>query len=123
MPPKFDPKDPATATLIARFTNLGLAPPTATELVRQPKAYAALGGLMDEYGLNDKSFDERTAGALVKLSGVGAKLGPGEKGYIIKRIEEGAIKSPDQVAGGWLGLSRTISGCRVYQISSRGAPC
>jgi glutaminyl-tRNA synthetase len=100
MPPKFDPKDPATATLITRFTNLGLAAPTATELARQPKAYAALGGLMDEYELNDKTFDERTAGALVKLSGVGAKLGPGEKGYIIKRIEEGAIKSPDQVAGG-----------------------
>jgi glutaminyl-tRNA synthetase len=99
MPPKFDPANPATAALISRFTTLGLAGPTATELVRQPKSGVALAGLMDEYKLDGKTFDQTAAGALVKLSTAGAKLGPAEKGYVVKRIEEGAIKTPDQVAG------------------------
>ncbi|WWC70373.1 glutamine-tRNA ligase [Kwoniella pini CBS 10737] len=98
MPPKFDPKSPENASLISLFQGLGLAEKSATELVRQPKSGVALKSLIDEFQLKDKNFDEKTASALVKLSGSAGKLGPAEKGYIVKKIESGDIKSTDQVA-------------------------
>ncbi|WRT66190.1 glutamine-tRNA ligase [Kwoniella shivajii] len=98
MPPKFDPKSPENAPLISLFQSLGLAEKSATELVRQPKSGVAFKSLIDEFQLNDKKYDEKTASALVKLSGSGGKLGPAEKGFVVKKIEEGEIKSADQVA-------------------------
>ncbi|WWC94004.1 glutamine-tRNA ligase [Kwoniella sp. B9012] len=98
MPPKFDPKSPENASLISLFQSLGLAEKSATELVRQPKSGVAFKSLIDEFQLTDKRYDEKTASALVKLSASGGKLGPAEKGFIVKKIESGDIKSTDQVA-------------------------
>ncbi|WVQ82171.1 glutamine-tRNA ligase [Cryptococcus sp. DSM 104549] len=97
MPPKFDPNSPENASLIARFTNLGLAPNAATELVRTPKSGAAFRALVEQYNLEDKKFDEKQAAALVKLSATGGKLGEEQKGWIVRRIVDGDLKSPDQV--------------------------
>ncbi|KAK8864247.1 glutamine-tRNA ligase [Kwoniella newhampshirensis] len=98
MPPKFDPNSPESASLISLFTSLGLTSNSATELVRQPKSGVAFKALVDEYDLNGKHFDEKQAGALVKLSALGRKLGPAEKGYIVGRVVDGGLKTPDQVA-------------------------
>ncbi|WWC61722.1 glutamine-tRNA ligase [Kwoniella dejecticola CBS 10117] len=98
MPPKFDPKSPENASLISLFQGLGLAEKSATELVRQPKSGVAFKSLIDEFQLTEKKYDEKTASALVKLSASAGKLGPAEKGYIVKKIESGDIRSADQVA-------------------------
>ncbi|OCF36927.1 glutamine-tRNA ligase [Kwoniella heveanensis BCC8398] len=98
MPPKFDPSTPENAALIALFEGLGLANKSATELVRQPKSGVAFKTLIDEYNLSDKKFDEKQAGALVKLSASAGKLGPAEKGYVVDKIVNGSLKTQDQVA-------------------------
>ncbi|RXK40849.1 glutamine-tRNA ligase [Tremella mesenterica] len=97
MPPKFDPTAPEVQALLSLFTNLGLTQNSATELVRQPKAGQALKGLIEEFHLQGQTFDERQAAVLVKLSAVGGKLGPAEKGYVLQRITSGGIRSTDQV--------------------------
>lgn len=101
MPPKFNPDDPATAALITLFTSLGVAPASATELVKQPKQGQAFKGLIDEFRLEDveQKLDEKQAAALVKLATTGGKLGQGEKGFVVQKVLKGDIKSPDQVTG------------------------
>lgn len=101
MPPKFDPTKPENAALISAFAALGLSTNSATELVRTPKSGKAFQALVDEYGLSGKTFEEKQANALVKLSAVGAKLSPEARKYVVDRIVGGDLKSPDQVAGGW----------------------
>ncbi|KAL7421559.1 Glutaminyl-tRNA synthetase [Cryptotrichosporon argae] len=98
MPPKFDPTAPENATLISLFASLGLSSSAATELVRQPKSGAAFKALVDAHGLGGKTFDERQAQALVKLSAVGGKLCAEEKAYVVQKIEKGDLRAPDQVA-------------------------
>lgn len=107
MPPKFNADDPATAALISRFTTLGLAQGTATELVKQPKQGNAFTALIDEFkleeqlaagGASSSTLDERQASALVKLATTGGKLGQGEKGFVVQKVLKGDIRSADQVA-------------------------
>ncbi|WVQ77217.1 glutamine-tRNA ligase [Cryptococcus sp. DSM 104548] len=98
MPPKFDPSAPENAQLISLFQNLGLANKSATELVRQPKSGKAFKSLIDQYNLGNERFDEKQAGALVRLSSVGDKLGEEQKGWLVQKIVKGDVKSPDQVA-------------------------
>ncbi|ODO08942.1 glutamine-tRNA ligase [Cryptococcus wingfieldii CBS 7118] len=97
MPPKFDPAAPENAELISLFQNLGLANKSATELVRQPKSGKAFKSLIDQYSLGNERFDEKQAGALVKLSSVGDKLSEEQKGWLVQKIVKGDVKSPDQV--------------------------
>ncbi|TYJ53430.1 glutamine-tRNA ligase [Cryptococcus floricola] len=97
MPPKFDPSAPENAELISLFQNLGLANKSATELVRQPKSGKAFKSLVDQYSLGNERFDEKQAGALVKLSSVGDKLSEEQKGWLVQKIVKGDVKSPDQV--------------------------
>lgn len=99
MPPKFDPKSPENAALIEQFTNLGLSNNAAVNLVRTPKQVTPFKALIDEYNLSGKSFDEKQAAALVKLSAVGSGLQPPERGYMVDKIVGGSLKSTDQVAG------------------------
>ena len=99
MPPRFDADAPENASLITLFTSLGLAPNSATELVRQPKAGTAFKSLLDEYHLEGKNFDEKQAGALVKLSAAGGKLRREQKGYVVEKIVKGDLRTPDQVTG------------------------
>lgn len=99
MPPKFDPTDPANASLIALFTQLGLPNTTATELVRQPKQGAAVKSLVETYKLENASLDEKQASAMVKLATGGGKLGEAEKGFVVQKVVKGDVKSADQVAG------------------------
>lgn len=101
MPPKFDPNSPENAPLIQLFQNLGLASNSATELVRQPKSGKAFKSLIDEYGLADNKYDEKQAGALVKLSSVSAKLDKEQKDFLVQKIVKGDVKTPDQVTGRW----------------------
>lgn len=98
-PPKFNPADPATASLIAQFTQLGLSSVTATELVRQGKQGVAVKSLIDTYKLENITLDERQASALVKLATGGGKLGEGEKGFAVDKIVKGDVKSVDQATG------------------------
>ena len=104
MPPKFNPDDPATAALITLFTSLGVAPASATELVKQPKQGQAFKGLIEEFDLQDASadrkLDEKQAAALVKLATTGGKLGQAEKGFVVQKVLKGDLKSADQVTGG-----------------------
>jgi glutaminyl-tRNA synthetase len=99
MPPKFDPNSPENASLISLFESLGLTSNAATNLVRTPKSAAPFKALIDDYNLSGKSFDEKQAAALVKLSATGGKLQPPERGYVVDKIVNGALKSPDQVTG------------------------
>jgi glutaminyl-tRNA synthetase len=111
MPPKFDPTKPENAALISAFAALGLGANSATELVRTPKSGKAFQALVDEYGLAGKTFEEKQANALVKLSAVGAKLSSDARKYVVERIVSGDLKSPDQVAG--------KSGARRVHVHSR----
>ena len=99
MPPKFDADAPENASLISLFTSLGLPSNSATELVRQPKAGASFKSLVDEYHLDAVRLDEKQAGALVKLSASGGKLGREQKGFVVERVVKGDLRSPDQVIG------------------------
>lgn len=99
MPPKFDPTSPENASLIAKFTALGLSNNAATNLVRTPKQATPFKALIDDYNLSGRSFDEKQAAALVKVSAVGGGLQPPERGYVVDKIVGGSLKSPDQVAG------------------------
>lgn len=99
MPPKFDPKSPENAALIDQFTSLGLSENAAVNLVRTPKQATPFKALIDEYSLGGRTFDEKQAAALVKLSAIGGGLQPPERGYVVDKIVGGALKSPDQVAG------------------------
>lgn len=96
---KFDPAAPENAELIARFERFGLTTNSATELVRTPKSGTAFRALVDETGLEGKAFPTSQANALVKLSATGSKLSPDARKYIVQRIEDGSVVSPDQVAG------------------------
>ncbi|KIR67127.1 glutamine-tRNA ligase [Cryptococcus bacillisporus CA1873] len=97
MPPKFDPNSPENAPLIQLFQNLGLASNSATELVRQPKSGKAFKSLIDEYSLADNKYDEKQAGALVKLSSVSGKLGKEQKDFLVGKIVKGDLKTADQI--------------------------
>lgn len=99
MPPKFNPEAPENASLISLFSSLGLSNNAAVNLVRTPKQSAPFKSLIDEYNLAGKSFDEKQAAALVKLSAIGGKLAPPERGYVVGKIVDGSLKSPDQVTG------------------------
>ena len=99
MPPKFDPNAPEVKALIEQFESVGLSNKAATDLVRQPKSATPFKALVDEFHLDKDKLDEKTAGALVKLSAGAGKLGPGEKGYAVDKIVKGDIKTPDQVSG------------------------
>ena len=98
------PKNPGPSSeeiedLTSLFTSLGLAPKTASELARQPKAATPFKALIDTHGLAGKELSEKQAAALVKLSAGGGKLGPAERGYVVEKIVKGDVKSPDQVTG------------------------
>ena len=99
MPPGFDASSPENASLISSFIALGLPSNSATELVRQPKAGAAFETLVDEHHLHTVKLDEKQAGALVKLSAIGEKLGTEEKHYVVGKVVKGDLRSPDQVTG------------------------
>ena len=100
MAPKNAPLSSAESEeLIILFTSLGLAPKTASELARQPKSATPFKALIDKYDLAGKELSEKQAGALVKLSSSGGKLGSAEKGYAVEKIVKSDIKAPDQVTG------------------------
>lgn len=99
MPPKFDAAKPENAALIKAFSDLGLSTNSATELVRTPKSGNAFQALIKEGGLEGRTFEEKQANAIVKLSAVGAKLDSEARKYVLERIVSGDLKSPDQVAG------------------------
>jgi glutaminyl-tRNA synthetase len=110
MPPKIDPNSPENTALISLFTSLGLASNSATELIRQPKSGVAFKSLIDEFQLEGKTFDEKQAGALVKLSAAGGKLGAEKRGYVVEKIVQGDLKTPDQVVGRWTCSGASTSG-------------
>ncbi|KAK4686749.1 glutaminyl-tRNA synthetase, partial [Tremellales sp. Uapishka_1] len=117
MPPKFDPKSSENASLIALFESFGLASNSATELVRQPKTGNALKTLIDEFQLEGKNFDEKAAAALVKLSSSGTKLIPDKRGYIVTRIQDGSIKTPDQVTAAVKFLENDTAGTPIDEAA------
>lgn len=106
MPPKFDPNSPENVPLIQLFQSLGLASNSATELVRQPKSGKAFKSLIDEYSLADSKYDEKQAGALVKLSSVSGRLSKEQKDFLVGKIVKGDVKTADQITGGWPTISR-----------------
>lgn len=99
MPPKFDPKAPENASLISLFESLGLSNNAAVNLVRTPKSATPFKALIDDYNLSGKSFDEKQASALLKLSATGGKLEGPDRGFVVEKIVKGDLKSPDQVTG------------------------
>jgi glutaminyl-tRNA synthetase len=121
MPPKFNPEAPENASLITLFSSLGLSNNAALNLVRTPKQSAPFKSLIDDYNLAGKTFDERQAAALVKLSATGGKLESPERGYVVGKIVDGSLKSPDQVTGmsPHHGAELKDSGCQVC----RGESC
>lgn len=99
MPPKFNPEAPENASLISLFSSLGLSNNAAVNLVRTPKQSAPFKALIDDYDLAGKTFDDKQAAALVKLSATGGKLSGEDRGFVVKKIVDGSLKSPDQVTG------------------------
>lgn len=99
MPPKFNPEAPENASLISLFSSLGLSKNAAENLVRAPKQSAPFKALIDDYDLAGKTFDDKQAAALVKLSAIGGKLQSPERGFVVSKIVDGSLKSPDQVTG------------------------
>ena len=99
MPPKFNPEAPENASLISLFSSLGLSNNAAVNLVRTPKQSAPFKALIDDYDLAGKTFDDKQAAALVKLSATGGKLSSEDRGFVVRKIVDGSLKSPDQVTG------------------------
>ena len=99
MPPKFDPSSPENAPLIALFESLGLAPNSATELVRQPKSRSSFKTFIEDFDLGGHHFDEKQAAGLVKLSSSSGKLGHDKTRYVVSRVEDGSLRSVDQING------------------------
>lgn len=111
MPPKFDPKDPAVAELIATFRTIGLSPSKATDAARNPKNAAALRDLIVANSLNAAPLDEKRASLIATLAIQAGGLGEGERTYAVDAIVDGRLKSVDQVSGNVLKSLRCVSHC------------
>ncbi|KAG8883463.1 hypothetical protein FRB97_006591 [Tulasnella sp. 331] len=98
MPPKFDPKDPAIAELIATFQTIGLSPSKATDAARNPKNAALLKDLIVTNSLHATSLDEKRASLIATFAIQAGSLGENERTYVVKAIVDGRLKSVDQVS-------------------------
>ncbi|KAG8998880.1 hypothetical protein FRB93_013447 [Tulasnella sp. JGI-2019a] len=98
MPPKFDPKDPVIAELIASFQAIGLSSAKATDAARNPKNAAALKGLIVTNDLTAASLDEKRASLIATLAIQTGNLGEKERAYAVDAIVNGRLKSVDQVS-------------------------
>lgn len=99
MPPKFDPKDPAVASLIATFQTLGLSSSKATDAARNPKNAAILKEIVDSNDLSSRGLDEKRAALVATLAIQSGNLGEKERSYVVDAIVDGRLKSVDQVSG------------------------
>lgn len=110
MPPKFDPKDPAIAELIATFQTIGLSSAKATDAARNPKNAAVLKDLIVANSLNATALDEKRASLVATLAIQAGNLGEPERTFAVDAIVDGRLKSVDQVSGVCLSLDRSVIG-------------
>ena len=97
MAPKADA--PETAELIELFKKIGLTQSKAAEAAKSPKSASTLKGIIESHDLVSKNLDEKQAVLLAALAVQGAKLGDGERSYVVAAILDGRLKTTDQVSG------------------------
>ena len=90
---------PETAAYSDLFKSIGLSQAKATEAAKSTKCAALLQGLIERHALTGGRIDEKQAGLVAALAVQGAKVGEGERGYIVIAIISGRLKSTDQVNG------------------------
>lgn len=98
-PPK---SDPAADSLIPLFKTIGLTQAKAVEAAKSPKSAAVLQDIIEKHSLTARSPDEKQAGLLAALAVLVAKsdnTADTERAYVVDKILEGKLKSPDQVNG------------------------
>ncbi|KAF8663362.1 hypothetical protein AX16_000938 [Volvariella volvacea WC 439] len=92
--------DTPSEELISFFKSISLSQAKAAEAAKSVKSATILKHLIEEHKLAESNLDEKQASLVVGLSLGLAKSGgilPSEKGYIISRIKDRALKSNDQV--------------------------
>src|ERR1700742_1651198 len=101
MPPKtkFDPNDPAVASIIAQFQSIGLTQAKATDVARNPKNATSLRELVEQNSLQDKGLDPKRGSLLTTLAVSGQQVDHSGRNYICNAIIDGRLKSEDQVSG------------------------
>lgn len=102
MPPK--PKSTLTdaeiAPLVELFKSIGLNEAKATDSAKSPKISEPLKSLIEQNGLSGKPLEEKQAILIVSFATLAGKLGSDEeRSYVVKRIQDGSLKSVDQVSG------------------------
>lgn len=103
-PPKAKADAGNTTELIELFKTLGLPQSKAAEAAKNPKSAGILKELVEVPGYNiatKKPYDEKRAVLVSAMAGLLAKsdLGVGEREYVVDRIDDGKLKTVDQVTG------------------------
>lgn len=84
------------------FQSIGLSQAKAKEAGKNQKSAATLQDLIQKHNLTSLGLDERQAVLVTAFAGHVSKvseIGDEEKGFVVKYILEGKLKSVDQVAG------------------------
>ena len=88
-----------TSAYIDLFTSIGLTRAKASEAAKNAKSAALFQDLIEQHALAEGRIDEKQAGLVAALAVQGAKIGEGERGYVVNAIIDGRLKSTDQVNG------------------------
>jgi glutaminyl-tRNA synthetase len=96
---KFDPNDPAIASIISQFQSIGLTQAKAIDVARNPKNAASLSDIILKNSLQDKGLDSKQGALLTTLAVSGQQLNLSGRNYICTAIVDGRLRSEDQVAG------------------------
>ena len=88
-----------TSAYIDLFTSIGLTRAKASEAAKNAKSAALFQDLIEQHALTEGRIDEKQAGLVAALAVQGAKIGEGERGYVVNAIIDGRLKSTDQVNG------------------------
>ncbi|KZT13044.1 glutaminyl-tRNA synthetase [Laetiporus sulphureus 93-53] len=96
MPAEVDTTD--TVDLITLFKSIGLTQSKAAEAAKSPRSAKALKEIIVTHGLVEKELEDKQAVLLASLAVQGAKLDEGERGYAVKAVLDGRLRSTDQVS-------------------------
>jgi hypothetical protein len=101
MPPKSKKAEPGDPALEPLFTSIGLAPSRTKNVLQSCRSTDALAHVIRTCHLEGAQWDEKTAGLVAEVGSEfeGGKLGDREVSYLVERIKEKDVKSPDQVKG------------------------
>jgi hypothetical protein len=108
MPPKFNPDDPAVASLITSFKQFGLNDNKAVEAAKNPKNASSLKSLIDHFDLENKQLDDKLVTLIATLSGAVGKLEDEPRFYAGQAVLDGRLKTSEQISGSIVSSERLL---------------